>query len=206
MTAAPMVYDMTCHNCRHSREIARLAEEQARLREICSKCRLGEDLAGGGGVSLDVIHDGTVDRVVKVAPNHPTSYTYDPGEIDDPRPEPDEETRTRDALSTLLACVADLPYSQISKLATLCDVFRKLSKAEFEIVAHLLRGGTMTEYAEANGLTKQTAFARIKALFAAHPVFRAIANGGLTHGKGGRKAAERTYQPTLFDFTNEEAC
>ena len=197
---------MTCHNCKHSREIARHLKERSRLLAFCSKCTLGEHLPGDGSISLDAMLDGTADRIAKVAPNHPTSYTYDPGQIDEPRPEPDEETKTRDALTTLLACVADLPYSQISKLATLCDVFRRLSKSEFEIVAHMLRGGTMTEYAEANGLTKQTAFARIKALFAAHPVFRAIANGGLTHGKGGRKAAKRTYQPTLFDFTSEEAC
>ena len=78
-------------------------------------------------------------------------------------------------------------------------MFRGLTRQEFGIVAHLLNGGTMTGYAEANGLTKQTAFARIKALFRAHPAFRAIANGGLTHGKGGRKAAPRAVtQPDLF--------
>jgi len=182
----------------------RLAEEQARLREICSKCRLGEDLAGDGSVSLDVIHDGTVDRVAKVAPNHPTSYTYDPGEIDDPRPEPDAETRTKDALTTLLACVAALPYEQVARLSKVAEVFQTLTRPEFEIVAHFLNGGTMIGYAEAHGLTKQTAFARIKALFKARPIFKAIANGGLTHGKGGRKAAERPYQPTLFDYA--EGC
>ena len=197
---------MTCHNCNHSREIARHLKERARLAAFCSKCTMSEHLPGDGSISLDSILDSTVGRIAKVAANHPTTYTFDPGEIDEPRHEPDEETKTRDALTTLLACVSELPYNQISKLATLCDVFRRLSQPEFEIVAHLLRGGTMTEYAEANGLTKQTAFARIKALFSAHPVFRSIANGGLTHGKGGRKAAERTYQPTLFDFADEEAC
>ena len=197
---------MTCHNCKHSREIARHLKERARLAAFCSKCTMSEHLPGDGSISLDSILDSTVGRIAKVAANHPTTYTFDPGEIDEPRHEPDEETKTRDALTTLLACVSELPYNQISKLATLCDVFRRLSQPEFEIVAHLLRGGTMTEYAEANGLTKQTAFARIKALFSAHPVFRSIANGGLTHGKGGRKAAERTYQPTLFDFADEEAC
>ena len=191
---------MTCTKCKHTREIARLAEEQARLREICSKCRLGEDLAGDGSVSLDAIHDGTVDRVAKVAPNHPTSYTYDPGEIDEPRREPDAETRANDALTTLLACVAALPYEQVARLAKVADVFQNLTRPEFEIVAHFLNGGTMIGYAEAHGLTKQTAFARIKALFKARPIFKAIANGGLTHGKGGRVAVPRPeYQTDFFD-------
>ena len=105
---------MTCHNCRHNREIER-------LREICSKCRLGEEVAGDGSVSLDAIHDGTVDRVAKVAPNHPTAYTPDPCKIDEPQPEPDEATRTRDTLTTLLACVAALPYEQVGRLAILAD-------------------------------------------------------------------------------------
>lgn len=191
---------MTCTKCRHNREIARLAEEQARLREICSKCRLGEDLAGDGSVSLDVIHDGTVGRVAKVAPNHPASCTYDPGEIDEQRQEPDTEMRANDALTTLLACVAALPYEQVARLAKVADVFQTLTRQEFEIVAHFLNGGTMIGYAESHGLTKQTAFARIKALFKARPIFKAIANGGLTHGRGGRVAIPRPkYQTDFFD-------
>ena len=191
---------MTCTKCRHNFEIARLAEEQARLREICSKCRLGEDLAGDGSVSLDVIHDGTVGRVAKVAPNHHASCTYDPGEIDEQRQEPDTEMRANDALTTLLACVAALPYEQVARLAKVADVFQTLTRQEFEIVANFLNGGTMIGYAEAHGLTKQTAFARIKALFKARPIFKAIANGGLTHGRGGRVAIPRPkYQTDFFD-------
>ena len=185
---------MTCHNCRHNREIAR-------LREICSKCRLGEEIAGDGSVSLDAIHDGTVDRVAKVAPNHQTSYTPDPGEIDEPKREPDEATRTRETLTTLLACVAAMPYEQVGRLAILADIFKTLTRQEFEIVAHFLNGGTMTTYAEAYGLTKQTAFARIKELFATRPIFKAIANGGLMRGTGGRKAAPREY--TQLDLFGE---
>lgn len=189
---------MTCTKCKHNREIARLAEEQARLREICSKCRLGEEIAGDGSVSLDAIHDGTVDRVVKVIPNHPTAYTFDPGEIDEPRQEPDAETRVEDTLTTLLACVAALPYEQVARLAKVAEVFQTLTRSEFEIIAHLLNGGTMIGYAEAHGLTKQTAFARIKALFKSRPVFKAIANGGLTRGKGGRVAIPRPEHQTDF--------
>ena len=184
---------MTCAKCRHNREIAR-------LREICSKCRLGGEIAGDGSVSLDAIHDGTVDRLAKVAPNHPTSYTFDPGEIDEPRREPDPATRTRDALTTLLACVAALPYEQVAQLVKIADTFKTLTRQEFEIVAHFLNGGTMIGYAEAHGLTKQTAFARIKSLFTTRPIFKAIANGGLTHGKGGRVALPRPeYQTNFLD-------
>ena len=196
---------MTCTKCKHNREIARLAEEQARLREICSKCRLGEDLAGDGSVSLDAIHDGTVDRVAKVAPNHPTSYTYDPGEIDEAQRDPDPETRTKDALTTLLACLAQIDYKTFSTLfeaifTAKSGKVKAFSQEEFGIFAHLLNGGTMIDYAEAHGMTKQTSFARIKALFNSRPVFRAIANGGLTHGKGGRVATPRPeYQTDFFD-------
>ena len=191
---------MTCHKCRHNREIARLAAEQARLREICSKCRLGEDIAGDGSVSLDTINDGAVGRVVDVAPNHKTAHTFDPGEIDEPAQEQDEKSRTRDALTTLLSCVAALPYEQVARLASVADTFRELTRTEFEIVAYLLNGGTMTEYAEAYGLTTQTAFARIKTLFKNHPVFRSIANGNLGRGKGGRVARQRPeVQLDFFD-------
>ena len=191
---------MTCAKCRHSREIARLAEEQARLREVCSKCRLGEDIAGDGSVSLDAIHDGTLSRVASVSPECATSCTFDPGEIDERMQVQDEETRTKDALATLLACVATLPYEQVSRLAKVAEVFRGLTRQEFGIVAHLLNGGTLIGYAEANGLSKQTAFARIKALFKSRPVFRSIANGGLTKGKGGRAAAQQAVcQGDFFD-------
>ena len=191
---------MTCAKCRHNREIARLAAEQARLRDICSKCRLGEEIAGDGSVSLDAIHDGTLSRVASVSPERSTSYTFDPGEIDERIQGPDEETRTKDALATLLACVASMPYDQVARLAKVAEVFRGLTRQEFGIVSHLLNGGTMIGYAEAHGLTKQTAFARIKALFKARPIFKAIANGGMTHGKGGRVAVPRPkYQTDFFD-------
>ena len=191
---------MTCAKCRHNREIARLAAEQARLREICSKCRLGEEIAGDGSVSLDALHDGTLGRVASVSPCHATSHTFDPGEIDEPRQESDEGTRTRDTLATLLSCVAAMPYDQVARLAMVAEVFRGLTRQEFGIVSHLLNGGTLIGYAESNGLSKQTAFARIKALFKARPVFRAIANGGLTRGKGGRAVTPKVVcQGDFFD-------
>ena len=191
---------MTCTKCRHSREIARLAEEQARLRDICSKCRLGEEIAGDGSVSLDAIHDGTLTRVASVSPERSTAYTFDPGEIDERLKGPEEGTRTKDALATILACVASMPYDQVARLSKVAEVFRGLTRQEFGIVSHLLNGGTLIGYAESNGISKQTAFARIKALFKSRPVFRSIANGGLTKGKGGRAAAPQAgLQGDFFD-------
>jgi len=189
---------MTCNRCRHNREIARLVQEQGRLREICSKCRLGDDIQGDASVSLDTIQDGTLGRVVKVAPNVSTSYTFDPGTIDERPGAVDEKTQTMDALTTLLACVASLPYAQLARLVAVAKVFEQLERQEFEIVAHLLGGGTMIGYAEAHGLTKQTAHARIKTLFRKFPIFRSIATGLLTHGKGGRQATPT--EPRQLDF------
>jgi hypothetical protein len=169
---------MTCTRCKHNREIARLAAEQARLRDICSHCHLGENVASSSSssISLDAIHDGTIGRVAKVAPNHAPFHTCDPSEIDEPQPL-DAEQQTRDTLQTLLACVAALPYEQVSRLVQIADTFRTLNRRQFEIVAHLLNGGTVIAYAQEHGLTKQTASARMKALFKAHPVFQAIARG-----------------------------
>lgn len=176
---------------RQTQEEARLLQEESRLRETCSKCTLGESVAGDGSISLDHIHDGTADKILKIAPGYSTTYTFDPGEIGEPPQEPDPETKTRETLQTLLACVAELPYEHVSRLAKIADVFKDLSPLQFEIVAHLLNGGTAIGYARAHGLTKQTAFARIKTLFKTHPIFKAIANGKLLHGTGGRKAAPR---------------
>jgi len=171
------------------------------LRAICAKCTLGEN-AEGGNLSYDTMQDGTVAKVADVVPNHPTFATFDPGEIDETEPEIDEATRTRDTQTTLLACVAALPFDAIIPIA---KVLAALTREEFEIVAHLLNGGTMIAYARNREITKQTAFARIKALFGKYPVFRAIANGGLLRGKGGRVAMPPVNEQMDF-FVALEGC
>ena len=97
---------MTCHHCRHSRKIAHLDEipdeaereaERARLRAICVKCQQGEQLPGDGRISLDAIIDGTADRLLDVAPNYAPAYTFDPGEIDGDKTEPEKATELPDA-------------------------------------------------------------------------------------------------------------
>jgi hypothetical protein len=194
---------MTCGKCKYNREIARLLDSQKRLREICSKCHLGETIAGDNSVSLDNIADGTAGRVVDVVPTARTCHTIDHelDRIDEPDEEISAEKKTMDALTTLLACVAAIPYEQLGRLVRVAKVFETLDRTDFEIVSHLLNGGTMISYAQTHGLTKQTAFARIKNLFKAHPIFRTIANGNLTHGKGGRVALpKKTTQLSLFDY------
>lgn len=112
---------MTCYRCRHSREIAQIAEipdeakreaERARLAAICSKCHLGEHLPGDGNISLDAIHDGTVEKIADVAPNFATAYTFDPGEIDGDEPEAARPTNLpgadEDTLRQLLATAVGL--------------------------------------------------------------------------------------------------
>ena len=112
---------MTCHRCRHSREIAQLDEisdeskresERARLLAICSKCQLGEDLPGDSSISLDTIIDGSVEKVVDVAPNVATTCTFDPGVIDGDAPEPPRPTNLpradEDKLRQLLATAVGL--------------------------------------------------------------------------------------------------
>lgn len=117
---------MTCHHCRHSREIARLAEipdetkreaERARLAAICSKCHLGEDVPGGRSISLDAILDGTVGKITGVAANYATVHAFDPGEIDGDEAEPEKATELpdedEDALRRLLATAVGLDPLQI---------------------------------------------------------------------------------------------
>ena len=112
---------MTCHHCRHSREIAQLAEnpdetkreaERARLVAICSKCTLGEGVPGDRSVSLDVMLDGTVEKIADVAPNVATAYTFDPGAIDGDAPEAERPTNLpgadEDTLRQLFATVVGL--------------------------------------------------------------------------------------------------
>lgn len=86
--------------------------ERARLAGICSKCHLGEEIAGDGSISLDTIHDGTVERIADVAQWAATAYAFDPGEIDGDAPEPARPTNLpgadEDALRQLFATVVGL--------------------------------------------------------------------------------------------------
>lgn len=186
---------MTCHRCPHNAEIAR-------LRETCTKCRLGDACAVSGTFSLDAMTEGAVDdprmRARRAAGTRDNA-AFDPGAIDEPPPADDPRAEAHDAFVSLLAAVSQVPYERLGDLARLVRAFEGLDRREFGIVRHFLAGGTMASYARAEGLSKQTAFARCKALFARHPHFKAAANGLLGRMKGGRRARPKTAQPTLFD-------
>ena len=189
---------MTCHKCPHNAEIAR-------LRAICSKCELGDKCAVSGTFSLDAMTDGAIDAPrmrAQRAAGLESSTTFDPANIDEPPSAETQEDRDRDALVALLADIAAVSYERVNDLVRLVRAFEGLDREEVELVQHFLNRGTMTSYARAYGLSKQTAHARCKALFRHKPVFKAIANGLLGKLKGGRKPV-MAEQPTLFDFAAE---
>ncbi len=187
---------MTCHRCQHNAEIER-------LRAICSKCELGDKCAVSGTFSLDAMTDGWIDDPrmrAKRAAGLRSSADFDPCAIDEPAAGASRDDMDRDAFTALLADLSAVRYERVHDLATLVRAFEGLDRMEFGLVRHFLNGGTMSSYARANGLSKQTAHARCKALFRRRPVFRSIANGLLGKLKGGRMAAGT--QQTLFDFGN----
>jgi len=189
---------MTCHKCPHNAEIDR-------LRAICSKCQLGDKCAVSGTYSLDNMTEGAIDdprMKAKRAAGLESATTFDPAEMDEPPAAESPEERDRDAFVMLLADISAVSYERVGDLVRLVRAFEGLDRKEVELVQHFLNRGTMASYARAFGLSKQTAWARCKALFRHKPVFQSIANGLLGKLKGGRKptAAE---QPTLFDFAAE---
>ena len=190
---------MTCHKCPHDREISR-------LRAICSKCQLGDKCAVSGTFSLDAMTDGAIDdprmRAQRAAVLQ-AHATFNPDDLDEAQtPETDAE-RAHDAFISILADLSQVPYERLYDLLRLVRSFDGLDRKEFALVQHFLNGGTMASYARAENLSKQTAFARCKALFRHKPIFQAIANGLLGKLKGGRKATEKLSQLTLFDFAGE---
>ena len=192
---------MTCHRCPHNAEIER-------LRAICSKCQLGDKCAVSGTYSLDNMTDGALDDPrmrAKRAAGLQCSAAFDPDGIDEPAGQEDPAQETRDAFVLLLADLSAIRYDNVHDLITLVNAFAGLDRKEFDLVRHFLNGGTMASYARAFGLSKQTAWARCKALFRHKPVFKSIANGLLGKLKGGRKAKPKEEQQTLFDFANDEA-
>lgn len=195
---------MTCHRCPHNAEIAR-------LREICSKCELGDGCAVSGTFSLDAMTDGAIDDPrmrARRAAGLRSSASFDPDGLDaDDADDADalREEADRDAFTALLADLSAVRYERVHDLITLVRAFAGLDRREFGLVRHFLNGGTMASYARAYGLSKQTAHARCKALFRRRPVFRSIANGLLGKLKGGRRAGQRERQQTLFDFARDAA-
>ena len=171
---------MKCHKCKHNAEIAR-------LRDICSKCELGDKCAVSDSVSLDTIHDGTLDRVVRVAPNHQTAYTFDPGTIDDP------------AAQEKPATIAELSDEEGEKLRAFLFRVMGLSPLLFVAALHFARrggrrrlAGVIRDFAAhvraycGKGPSKATVSAKWKSLKAKIPELAAV--GTLAKGNGGPEA------------------
>lgn len=183
---------MVCTKCPHNKAISR-------LREICTKCHLGNGVAGGDSVSLDNVHDGTLERIANVAPGVKTTTTFDPNTIDEPPEKLTPKQRAADALTLMLSCVKDIEFDFLPMLVKIAKAFDGMDRMDFGVAQHFLNGGTLISYAQENGLTKQAALVRVKRLFKNHPIFKATANGRLLHGKGGRvKTSSPLIQLELF--------
>lgn len=186
---------MTCHNCQHNAEIER-------LREICTSCALGDKCATSGTFSLDAMTEGAIDTPgmrARRAAGVADRSAFDPSSIDGVEG-PTEAELERDALVRLLADLAAIPYGKLDHVIKLVRAFEGVGEVDFGLVQHFLNGGTMTTYAREFGLSKQTAWARCKALFRRHPVFKEVSNGLLGKLKGGRRKAAADMAQAEFDF------
>ena len=143
---------MTCHNCRHNREI-----EQ--LREICSKCRVADGHMSDS-VSLNAVLEGTEDDFLNVAPGF-SMVTHD-----DPADKMDGE-RTADS---------DLPFSEETReaLLRLVHEFTQLPPVVAQVFHALLNRRTVKDVAVELGWSKQRLHARVKNAVARFPAFAAV--------------------------------
>lgn len=144
---------MTCTHCKHNREIAR-------LRAICSKCRLGEDLAGDGSVSLDAVIDGTEDNFLPLVPGFSMASTFDPADtLDGERP-----------------AASDLPFSEetCEALLRLVHEFAQLPPVVAQVFHALLNRRTVKDVAVELGWSKQRLHDNVKKAVARFPAFAAV--------------------------------
>ena len=144
---------MTCTKCKHDAEIAR-------LREICTKCRLGEYVAGDGSVSLDAIIDGTEERFLDVAPGVSTVSTFDPADaIDGERP-----------------AASALPFSEETEeaLLRLVHEFAQLPPVIAHVLHALLNRRTLRSVAREMGWSLQRLHHRVKVAVASFPTFAVV--------------------------------
>ena len=147
---------MTCHNCKHNAEIAR-------LRSICTKCCAKSRKMEGaisGSVSLDAVIEGTEDGFLKVAPGFSMVAHDDPadkidGEVPAPSPLPLSQ-ETTDALLRLVHEFAALP----------------------PVVAYVLHGllnrRTVTYIAKQFGWSKARLYVHVRKALRRFPMFAAV--------------------------------
>jgi hypothetical protein len=135
---------------------------------------MGEDLPGGGRVSLDAISDGAVYRVVPVAPNVATFDTFDPGEIDGGKPPPARPTNLpgadEDTLRQFIATVVGLDPLQF---VVMLHVARRSGKTAAQAVRDF--AADIRAYKTANEHAIQATFhAKWKAIVGKIPELAAI--------------------------------
>ena len=143
---------MVCHNCKHNAEIAR-------LRSICTKCRVA-DGRNGGSVSLDAVIEGTEDGFLKVAPGF-SMVTHD-----DPADKIDGEVPAQ----------SPLPFSQetTDALLRLVHEFAQIPPVVASVLHGLLNRRTVTDVSKQFGWSKQRVHFHVKTALRRFPMFAAV--------------------------------
>ncbi len=144
---------MTCHNCPHDREIAR-------LRETCTKCQLGEKCAVSGTFSLDAMTDGAIETGelrAKVAAGASVVTTFNPDTLDAP---------ADDAAGRVMP---SMPESAEEYVLELLRRFSSLTLTDVLVVHGLLNGWGIVRMADMYGESKQAIWARVRNAIGRHP-------------------------------------
>ncbi|MCR5414423.1 MAG: hypothetical protein K6F50_06820 [Kiritimatiellae bacterium] len=144
---------MTCHNCPHDKEIAR-------LRQICTKCRLS-DHAVSATFSLDAMSDGALEDPrmrARRAAGVPDRVIFNPDGIDEPQ-----------GCGARCFSIADMPEDAEEYLTRLLCTLADLRLTDLAILHGLLRGMGTLGMAELYGESKQTISARMKTAITRNP-------------------------------------
>ena len=154
---------MTCHFCKHNKEIARLVEEQSRLRSICAKCSTkchDSDGRVSDSISLDAVIEGTEDAFLDILPGF-SMVTHD-----DPADKIDGEVPAQ----------SPLPFSQetTDALLRLVHEFAVLPPVVAAVFHALLNRRTVTDVSKMFGWSKQRVHNHVKNALHRFPMFAAV--------------------------------
>ena len=147
-----------CHNCPHDAEIAR-------LRETCLACRRcnGDRVKIGEWthISLDAGKDEACAE--KILAHVPPDYV--------PR-EPTPRSRV------------DVPEDVLPYLLRIMELFARLRAKDLILLAAMMRGERLTDYARRTGLTLQAVHSRWQRIVCKNPIWAAVATGMIGSGRG----------------------
>ena len=151
---------MVCTRCAHNQEIAR-------LREICTKCRLSEDGRSGGTVSLDNVNEKTDDLFLQVAPEFSLHVKFNPDEIDE-KP-------------------LDIDAPEMEAARRLIYALTSLSPIQALLLLHIAQGGDFVSFGAAvndacekakaykgGKMSKQAAFNMYCSICSRFPIFKTL--------------------------------